>query len=39
MHDVMSKLAGWFEDYNENALHKGLKMMSPRQFLRAANGR
>ena len=37
-HDVMSKLAGWFDDYNENAPHKGLKMMSPRQFLRAANG-
>ena len=39
MHDVMSKLAGWFEDYNENAPHQGLKMMSPRQFLRVANGR
>ena len=39
MHDVMSKLSGWFNDYNENAPHKGLKMMSPRQFLRVANGR
>lgn len=36
--DVMSKLAGWFDDYNENAPHQGLKMLSPRQFLRAANG-
>jgi putative transposase len=39
MYDVMSKLSGWFDDYNENAPHKGLKMMSPRQFLRVANGR
>ncbi len=39
MHDVMSKLASWFEDYNENAPHQGLKMMSPRQFLRVANGK
>src|SRR3990167_11279334 len=39
MHDVMSKLSGWFDDYNENAPHKGLRMMSPRQFLRVANGR
>lgn len=31
---VMSKLADWFEDYNENAPHKGLKMKSPRQFRR-----
>jgi transposase InsO family protein len=38
-HEVMSKLSGWFDDYNENAPHKGLKMMSPRQFLRVANGR
>ena len=36
--DVMSKLSGWFDDYNENAPHIGLKMMSPRQFLRVANG-
>ena len=32
---VMEQLPGWFEDYNERAPHKGLKMMSPRQFLRA----
>lgn len=36
--DVMGKLAGWFDDYNENAPHKGLKMLSPRQFLRAVSG-
>lgn len=37
--DVMSKLASWFDDYNENAPHQGLKMMSPRQFLKVANGK
>lgn len=31
---VMGQLASWFEDYNENAPHKGLKMLSPRQFRR-----
>lgn len=31
---VMAQLQGWFDDYNENAPHKGLKMRSPRQFLR-----
>jgi transposase InsO family protein len=31
---VMGQLAKWFEDYNENAPHKGLKMKSPRQFRR-----
>ena len=36
-HSVMSKLSGWFEDYNVNAPHQGLKMMSPRQFLRVTN--
>jgi transposase InsO family protein len=39
MHDVMGKLSGWFNDYNENAPHQGLKMMAPRQFLRVANGK
>lgn len=39
MYEVMCKLAGWFNDYNENAPHQGLKMMSPRQFLRVASGR
>jgi transposase InsO family protein len=37
--EVMSKLPTWFNDYNENAPHQGLKMLSPRQFLRAANGK
>jgi len=31
---VMSQLSGWFDDYNERAPHKGLKMLSPRQFRR-----
>ena len=29
---VMEKLPCWFRDYNENHPHKGLKMMSPREF-------
>lgn len=31
---VMDQLNTWFEDYNENAPHKGLSMRSPRQFIR-----
>ena len=31
---VMAQLEGWFNDYNENAPHKGLKMRSPWQFLK-----
>jgi hypothetical protein len=31
---VMAQLPAWFRDYNENALNKGLKMLSPRQFRR-----
>ena len=31
---VMAQLPKWFEDYNETAPHKGLKMLSPRQFRR-----
>lgn len=31
---VREQLASWFEDYNENAPHKGLKMRSPRQYRR-----
>jgi putative transposase len=31
---VMGQLHRWFEDYNENAPHKALKMMSPREFLK-----
>lgn len=33
---VMEQLPGWFEDYNENAPHKGLNMMSPRQYIRTS---
>lgn len=33
---VMQKLPQWIEDYNENAPHKGLRMKSPRQFIREA---
>jgi putative transposase len=29
---VMEQLPIWFEDYNENHPHKGLKMKSPREF-------
>ena len=40
MHDlpdavtVMEQLPLWFEDYNENHPHKGLKMLSPREYRR-----
>ncbi len=30
---VIAQLPKWFEEYNEKAPHKGLKMLSPRQFL------
>jgi transposase InsO family protein len=29
---VMKKLPEWFRDYNENHPHKGLKMLSPREY-------
>src|SRR4051812_11466520 len=32
---ALGKIAGWFEDYNENRPHSGLKMRSPREFIRA----
>ncbi|MEM7449518.1 MAG: integrase core domain-containing protein, partial [Myxococcota bacterium] len=32
---VMAKLNDWFETYNEEHPHKGLKMSSPRAFRRA----
>lgn len=32
---VLEQLPDWFEDYNENAPHKGLSMMSPRQYIRS----
>ena len=31
---VIRQLSGWFEDYNENHPHKGLGMMSPREYRR-----
>jgi len=31
---VLKHLSEWFEDYNENAPHKGLRLRSPRQFIR-----
>jgi len=41
MHDrpdartVFAQLAAWFEDYNERHPHKGLRMQSPREFIRS----
>ena len=35
---LMSNLNNWFEDYNNNAPHKGLKMMAPREYRRAVMG-
>jgi transposase InsO family protein len=31
---VLEQMPKWFEDYNEHHPHKGLKVMSPRQFKR-----
>ena len=31
---VMEQLPVWFIDYNENHPHKGLKMLSPREYRR-----
>jgi len=31
---VMGCLNDWFNDYNENHPHKGLKLKSPREFMR-----
>lgn len=31
---VLEQLPLWFEDYNEYHPHKGLKMMSPREYIR-----
>lgn len=31
---VTKQLPLWFEDYNEKAPHKGLKMLSPREYRR-----
>ncbi len=32
---VLAQVDGWFEDYNEKHPHSGLKMRSPREFIRA----
>jgi len=32
---ALRQIAGWFEDYNDNHPHSGLKMRSPREFIRA----
>lgn len=32
---VLGLIAGWFDDYNENHPHSGLKMRSPREFIAA----
>jgi len=32
---VMSQLPKWFDDYNEVHPHKGLNMLSPREFIRS----
>jgi transposase InsO family protein len=32
---VMTQLPHWFEDYNEVHPHKGLNMLSPREFIRS----
>lgn len=32
--EVMKQLPSWFEDYNEKAPHKALKMLSPREFIK-----
>jgi transposase InsO family protein len=34
---VREQLAAWFEDYNENAPHKAMKMRSPRKYRRETN--
>ena len=32
---ALRQIAGWFEDYNDNHPHSGLRMRSPREFIRA----
>ena len=32
---TLDRIAGWFDDYNENHPHSGLRMRSPREFRRA----
>jgi putative transposase len=31
---ALRQIAGWFEDYNQNHPHSGLRMRSPREFIR-----
>jgi len=33
---VLAQLPGWFEVYNERHPHKGLRMRSPRRFIRSS---
>lgn len=33
---VMQQVLKWFEDYNNNAPHKGLKMLSPREYFKSS---
>lgn len=33
---VRQQLPTWFDDYNNNAPHKGLKMLSPREYYRSS---
>lgn len=32
---ALDQIAGWLEDYNENHPHSGLRMRSPREYIRA----
>ena len=32
---ALGKIDGWFDDYNENHPHSGLRMRSPREYIRA----
>jgi len=32
---LFAQLVDWFEDYNERHPHKGLRMKSPREFIRS----
>ena len=32
---VPTQIAGWIEDYNENHPHSGLRMRSPREYIRS----
>jgi integrase len=32
---VLQQIPAWIDDYNENHPHKGLRMRSPREFIRA----